>query len=297
MAEAASKLLVRAGARLSVVNRSPERAAALAREVGGAPRPWAELPQCLVETDIVITSTSSPRPVVTVDLVKKAQKARRGRSLFLIDIAVPRDVEPDVNAIDNVYLYDVDDLSRFVARSLEGRASEADRAEALVAAEASGFEQWTHERALTPVIVGLRARTRAVLAAEVERSLAGKLRHLGPAEREALEMMINAATNKLLHAPVTRLKAMAADPRGAEYVDALRDVFDLPDEGTVSAATGDEPEPPKPSPSAASRPPPAESGGHGGGSSAERTLVGHGGDTPHPAPEMSLRSVPKGQLQ
>ncbi len=229
MAEAAAKLLVKAGARLIVVNRSPDRAAALAREVGGDPRVWAELERSVVEADIVISSTASPRFVITRDLVKGARRARRGRSLFLIDIAVPRDVEPSVNDLENVFLYDVDDLSQIVARSLEGRAAEAARAEAIVEDEANGFEAWTLEQAMTPVIVGLRARTRAVLAAEVERSLTGKLRHLPPADRDALAILVDAATNKLLHAPVTRLRAAAGESRAADYVEALRELFDLPE--------------------------------------------------------------------
>ncbi|HVY46146.1 MAG TPA: glutamyl-tRNA reductase, partial [Minicystis sp.] len=212
-------------------NRSPERAAALAQEVGGDPRVWAELERSVVEADIVISSTASPRYVITKDLVKGARKARRGRSLFLIDIAVPRDVEPSVNDLDGVFLYDVDDLSQIVARSLEGRAAEAARAEAIVDDEAKGFETWTLEQALTPVIVGLRARTRAVLAAEVERSLSGKLRHLPPPDREALAILVDAATNKLLHLPVTRLRAAASEPRATDYVEALRELFDLPDVG------------------------------------------------------------------
>lgn len=227
MAEAASKLLVRAGARLVVVNRSLERAEALAREVAGEARPWAELQPAIVEADIVISSTASPRYVLTVDLVKAARKARRGRSLFIIDIAVPRDVDPAVNKLDNVYLYDVDDLSRIVAESLEGRAAEAARAETITREEARGFEAWTQEQSLTPTIVGLRARTRSVLVAEVERSLGGKLRHLTAADREALSVMVEAATNKLLHGPVTRLRALASDPRAEEYLEALHDLFEL----------------------------------------------------------------------
>ena len=244
MAEAAAKLLVKAGARLIVVNRSPERAAALARDVGGDPRVWAELERSIVEADIVVSSTSSPGYVITHDLVKGVRKSRRGRSLFLIDIAVPRDVEPAVNELDNVYLYDVDDLSQIVAQSLDGRASEAARAAAIVDEEAKGFEAWTLEQSMTPVIVGLRARTRAVLAAEVERSLSGKLRHLGQVEREALGVLIDAATNKLLHAPVTRLRAAAAEDRAADLVEALRDLFDLPEvdaEAHASRAEASEP--------------------------------------------------------
>ncbi|MCC6559543.1 MAG: NAD(P)-binding domain-containing protein, partial [Polyangiaceae bacterium] len=283
MAEAASKLLVRAGARLIVVNRSPDRAAALARDVGGEPRAWADLERALVEADIVVSSTASPHYVLTLDLVRRARKARRGRSLFLIDIAVPRDVDPAVNDLENVFLYDVDDLSQIVAESLEGRAAEAARAEAIVLEEARGFETWTLERALTPTIVSLRNRTRSILAAEVERSLSGKLRHLGAADRQALVVMIEAATNKLMHVPITRLRALAGDPRATEHVDALRALFDL------DSVPADEPQPivfdaapaPAPSNGKASAPSPAccgevlrvpaapsprDSSGRGGGS-------------------------------
>jgi glutamyl-tRNA reductase len=239
MAEAAARLLVREGARLSVVNRSPERAAALAMDVGGVPRAWSELDRCLVEADVVISSTSSPQHVITLSLVKAARKARRGRELFLIDIAVPRDVDPAVNDLDGVYLYDVDDLSQIVASSMEGRAAAVEQAEGIVAEASLAFERWTLERSLTPTIVGLRARTRAVLLAELERSLTGKLRHLGAAERTALGAMVDAATNKLLHAPTVRLRGAASDPRAADYIEALRELFDLPD---VSNASESEPD-------------------------------------------------------
>ncbi|MFO0761380.1 MAG: glutamyl-tRNA reductase [Byssovorax sp.] len=227
MAEAAAKLLVKAGARLLVVNRSPERGTALAAEFGAEYRPWTDLERSLVDADIVISSTSSPRYVITTDLVRAARKARKGRSLFLIDIAVPRDVDPAVNKLDNVYVYDVDDLSKIVSESLSSRAAEAARAEAIAQEEARGFEAWTHEQSLTPTIVSLRHRTHGILAAELDRSLHGKLRHLTAADREALGVMIEAATNKLLHAPVAKLRALASDERGGEYLEVLRDLFDL----------------------------------------------------------------------
>ncbi|MDC3959564.1 glutamyl-tRNA reductase [Polyangium jinanense] len=234
MAEAAAKLLAKAGAKIIVLNRSPARAKALAADVCGEPRGMADLERTLGEVDIAIGSTSSPTPVITVDLVKRVRKVRRGKSLFLIDIAVPRDVEPAVNDLDGVYLYDVDDLSQIVAQSLEGRAAEAARAEAIVEEEARAFEHWTLERELTPTIVGLFNRTRAVLLAELERSFSGRLKHLGAAEKEALLVMVDAATNKLLHAPVTRLKELAGDARAEGYVEALHDLFDL-DLSAISA--------------------------------------------------------------
>jgi glutamyl-tRNA reductase len=235
MAEAAAKLIARAGVELVVVNRSLDRGTALASDVGGQARPWAELERTLVEADIVISSTSSSGYVIPLDLAKRVRKQRKGRSLFLIDIAVPRDVDPAVNDLDSVFLYDVDDLSQIVAESLEGRAAEAARAEAIVREEVRSFEAWTLERALTPTITSLRARTLSMLSAEVERSLSGKLRHLGQPEREALSIMVEAATNKLLHAPVTRLRSLAADERAGDYLEALHDLFELDAENGQAA--------------------------------------------------------------
>jgi glutamyl-tRNA reductase len=154
-------------------------------------------------------------------------KARRGRSLFFIDIAVPRDIDPAVNKLDNVYLYDIDNLSNLVAESMQGRRAEAERAEALVQHEANAFESWTETLGVTATIVALRAKVRASLAAEVERTLTGRLKHLGESDRKALETMIDAAVNKLLHAPTSRIKAWAGDPRGDDLVKAVHHLFDL----------------------------------------------------------------------
>jgi glutamyl-tRNA reductase len=238
MAEGAARLLVKEGTKLSVVNRSRERAARLASDVGGEPRDWGELNWCLIEADIVITSTASPSFVITLDTLKAVRKARRGRNLFLIDIAVPRDVDPAAERLDGIYLYDIDDLEEAVAQSLRGRSAASARAEEIVDAEVRAFETKQSEIALSPVIVGLRARVRAVLVAEVERSLSGKLKHLAKEDREALAIMVDAATNKLCHRPTTRLKALAEDARASDYVGVLGDLFDLPE--ALAVAEGDE---------------------------------------------------------
>ncbi len=229
MAEAAAKLLVKEGARLIVVNRSRERAEKLAAEVGGEPRDWGELNWGLIEADIVIASTASPTFVIREDTLRTARKARRGRNLFLIDIAVPRNIDPKVGKLDGVYLYGIDDLEQVVAESLADRQQEADRAEQIVDAEVRAFELKAAEASMNPVIVGLRARVRATLLAELERSLAGKLKHLAAADREALSTMLDAATNKLLHRPTARLRAMVGEARAEETVDLVRDLFDLPE--------------------------------------------------------------------
>jgi glutamyl-tRNA reductase len=244
MAEAAALLLARAGASVLVINRSPERAAELALRVGGSPRPWDELPSALAMSDVVLSSTSSRGFVLPHDMVARAVKLRRGRSLFLIDIAVPRDIEPTVNTLDNVFLYDVDDLEGIVRESMHGRQAEAQKAESIVTEEARGLESWVEARGVTPTIVALRAKVRGTLQAELERSLGGKLRHLGDAERAALSAMCDAAVNKLLHAPTAHLRKNAGDPRGEAWAQTLRELFELPDVA-VMADPAEQSQPPK----------------------------------------------------
>ncbi|MCA9619169.1 MAG: glutamyl-tRNA reductase [Myxococcales bacterium] len=227
MAESAAKLLARAGAKIVVVNRSAERAEDLATAVGGRPAPWSDLDQMLVTADIVVASTASREPVITKKQIKGIRRERRGRSLFLIDIAVPRDIEPTVNDLDNVYLYDIDDLSHVVAQTLEGRKQEAERAEQLVAKETQAFEQRQSQLAMKPIIVALRQRTQATLTGELSRSFKGRLKHLTEDDRRALEKMVDAAVNKLLHAPSKQLKQLATSPRSAEMAHLLCQLFEL----------------------------------------------------------------------
>ena len=229
MAESAAKLLARAGASVVVVNRSADRAETLARSVGGRPAPWDQLEAMLVTTDIVVTSTASPVPVITKSMVKGLRRKRRGRNLFLIDIAVPRDVEPAVGDIDFVYLFDIDDLSQVVAQTLEGRKSEAERAEALVVTETRAFEERSSQQAMKPLIVALRERTRAFLAAELDKTLRGRLKHLSDEDRKALDRMADAAVNKILHAPTKRLKELAVSPRSEEIAELICHLFDVDD--------------------------------------------------------------------
>ncbi|MCU0686979.1 MAG: glutamyl-tRNA reductase [Polyangiaceae bacterium] len=236
MAESAAQLVVRSGARLDVINRSTERAAALARELGAGVRDWAELPSAIVDTDVVISSTSAPGFVLTHEIVSRAVKLRKGRTLFFIDIAVPRDIEPSVEALNNVFLYDVDDLEGVVRETFREREGAAKRAEQLVLEEMSSFDAWVETQSVVPTVVALRAKARATLMAELERSLTGKLKHLGPAERAALEVMVDAGVNKLLHAPIARLKRSVSDPRGEQMAQIVRELFELPDVTVVSDA-------------------------------------------------------------
>ena len=240
MAESVARLLQGAGARLIVIGRTFERAAELAERVQAEPRPWTELAATLVEADVVITSTSAPGHVIEYEHVAKLRRSRRGRSLFFIDLAVPRDVSPRIGELDGAFLYNIDDFSRLVAESLSSRKKEADSAEQLVLREVEAFERWAESEQATPTIVALRKGMRAVLQAELERSLRGKLKHLGPDEREALNKMLDAAVNKLLHQPTMRLRASASGG-GAGYADedlasALRELFGLDEQSAATNA-------------------------------------------------------------
>ncbi len=232
MAEAAARSLGKGARAVRICNRSFDRAAALAAEMKAAAVPWDGLEAELVQADVVVASTASPKPVVTPEMAKRAMKARRGRSLFFVDIAVPRNVDPAVHGIDNVYVYDVDDLEREVGRGMKARHGEVQAAEKIVADELAQFLVWTRGLEVQPTVVAMRTKTHAVLFSELERSLGGRLKHLTEGDRAALTQMLESAVNKLLHAPTTRLKARAAESQdAAELAAAIRFLFDLQEVG------------------------------------------------------------------
>ncbi|HNS96832.1 MAG TPA: glutamyl-tRNA reductase [Polyangiaceae bacterium] len=227
MGEAAARHLCDAGARLVVVNRSLERAQIVAEHFHGSARQWNQLQDALLETDVVIASTGSQDYLLTPQWLAPIQRKRKGRSLFVIDIAVPRNVDPRSNQIDGVYLYDIDDLSKMAATTLRDRFKEAQISERIVAEEADAFYVWQDSLQVTPTIVALRNQIRAVLDAELDKSLHGKLKHLGEAERKALEGMLSAAVKKLTHQPTIRLKSAAAEGNARTLVDAIQELFGI----------------------------------------------------------------------
>jgi len=232
MAETAAKQLHGAGARVVVVGRNLERAAEVAKAVDGEGRPWTALGATLSEADVVITSTSAKGYVIDYDTVAAARKKRRGQNQFLIDLAVPRDIDPRIEKLDGVFLYNVDDLTAQVQESLSARSREAERAEAIVVNEALGYDRWADAEQATPTVVALRGRIRAALDFELNRSLKGRLRHLSEEDRAALAKMIDASINRVLHGPTLRLR-QAATVRGPEALPleqltaALSELFQL----------------------------------------------------------------------
>ncbi len=235
MAEAAARSLGEGARALRICNRSFDRAAALARDLHAAAVPWEGLEAELVHADVVVASTASTGYVVSRDMVKRAMKVRKGRTLFFVDIAVPRNVDPAVHGIDNVYVFNVDDLEKEVARGMEARHAEVGGAEIIVAEEVARFLAWTRGLQVQPTVVAMRAKVRAVLFSELERSLAGRLKHLSEGDRAVLAQMLESTVSKLLHAPTTRLKERAADGEDArELAAAVRFLFDLKELGTAT---------------------------------------------------------------
>jgi glutamyl-tRNA reductase len=223
MGESAAKHLAKQGAKLFVLNRSRERAIELAAACGGEPRGIAELQSELVLADVAIASTSSERFVITVDLMKEVMRARRHRNVFLIDIAVPRDVDPRVGEMDGVFLYDVDDLGKVAEENMAARKREADLAEKIVESEAREFEEWRKQLDLKPLIVGIRQHVHGTLSAELERTLP-RLTGDKDKDKAALERMIEAMVNKVVHHPVAEVKR--ASERGeVEVVKAAARLF------------------------------------------------------------------------
>lgn len=232
MAHLVATLLGRAGAQLAVVGRTRERAREVAQALGAEPHDAADFPTLLADADIVVSSTSAPGYVVTYEQLVQSQRHRHGHNLFLVDLAVPRDIDPRVASFDGVFLYNVDDLSQVADQALDERRREADKATAIVNEETECFLQRSHAERITPTLVALRDRFRHLLDAELERSLRGQRIPLEPDQREALERALGAAVDKLLHAPTERLRAWAKDDRCGDWhtdllVRAVEELFEL----------------------------------------------------------------------
>jgi len=227
MAELAAEHLISNGVeRIVVANRTLERALALARRFNGSTVPWEGLVEELRKTDIIISSTGSPEPILNAGQVRKRMRARRNRPLFFIDIAVPRDIDPDVNRIDNVYLYNIDDLQGIVEINRAERIKEAARAEHIISAEALKFDAWLRTLEVVPTIVSLREKAEQIRKAEIHKTLS-QLDSLSGGEIEAINVLTRSVVNKLLHDPILFLKRISTRSRKDSYLDVARKLFHL----------------------------------------------------------------------
>lgn len=229
MAELAVEALRARGVdQITVVNRTRDRAALLAERWGAQALAFEQLTEALAEADIVLTSTGAPHLILTADLVQAALAPRPHRPLVCIDIAVPRDIDPEVGHLPNVHYYDIDDLEAHLNGALAQRQQETPRVEAIVAEEAQAFWNWLRGLEIVPLITDLRAKADAIRRAELEKTLR-RLPDLGEDERRRIETMTEALVSKLLHDPTQRLKAEANNGQAAQYAAAVRDLFALSD--------------------------------------------------------------------
>src|SRR5881628_2834353 len=227
MSELAAKHLVEQGAfPIYVVNRTWARAQELARALSGTAVPFEELGTALAAVDIVITSTGAAEPIVTRDMVAPVVRGRGTRPLFFIDIAVPRDVEPGVDALPGVYRYDIDDLQQVVDANIRERLREAQRGEALVEREVAKFRARQGDVEVIPTIVSLRERLEEIRAGEVRRTLA-RLPDASPETRAALEALSAGIVNKILHAPITKLRESSRAGAHRSWLALVHELFGL----------------------------------------------------------------------
>jgi glutamyl-tRNA reductase len=225
--ELAVRHLVRQGvATVFVANRTHARAVRLAQALQAKAIPWESMAEHLIYTDIVVSSTAAPQPVIDKPMVQEVMRARKGQAMFFIDIAVPRDIEADVNTLENVFLYDIDDLQYVVETNRRGREQEAIAAEELVWREVRQFQQWLEAQDAVPTIVALRQWAEQVRHAELEKTMA-KLGPLDDRQRRALEALSSGLVNKLLHPPTVNLKRSASQGRLRDYVQLVRHLFEL----------------------------------------------------------------------
>ncbi len=216
----ATNLHARGARRITVINRSADRGEALALRFGGQALGWSDLPAAVAASDVVVSSTLSDGHVI------EAAWLENGRPRVLVDLALPRDVDPACADVDGVTLLNVDDLEEAVRRNISLREGESDRARAIVVEEAESFRRWVAELEVVPAIASLRARAEEIRSSELER-IAGRWEGLTDADRDRLDAVTRAMLNKLLHRPTVRLKELAAVGEERPYADAMSDLFGL----------------------------------------------------------------------
>ena len=227
MAELAAKHLLSNGVQeIIVANRTYERAIEMAKGFNGTPIMFREFPHYLKRVDIVIASTAAPKYIIRPEQVDEVIKERKNRSMFFIDISVPRNVDPLINKIDNIYLYNVDDLQGVVEANMKERAKEARAAEVIIDEEIENFYKWVKSLDVVPTIVALKKKIEDIRKGEVEKALSG-LNGLQEKDIQVIDAMTKAIVNKIVHDPVTHLKKEANKVEGDFYIEAARRLFDL----------------------------------------------------------------------
>ncbi|OQY10402.1 MAG: glutamyl-tRNA reductase [Desulfobacteraceae bacterium 4572_187] len=227
MAELAVEHLIRNKAGdILVANRTFENGVKLAKRFKGEAIRFEEIADSLPRVDIVISSTGSPDYVVTREQVKAIIRRRRNRPIFFIDIAVPRDIDPEINRLTNSYVYDIDDLKGVIDESIKNRNKEAIKGERIVDEAVIGFKQWYDNLHVVPTIVALRNKMDGIAKAEIKKTL-NSLKHLSDDDRQAITRMTSAMINKILHDPTLLLKSNGYHQNKSGYLDITRKLFKL----------------------------------------------------------------------
>jgi glutamyl-tRNA reductase len=213
---------------LMVTNRTFERAVELAERIQGSPIRFEDFPKYLKLADLVIGCTGAPEVLIDANQVDRVLRERKNKAMFFIDIGDRRNFDPKINDLDNVYLYNIDDLKSVADENLQERSSEANKAESIVHDEVLSFVRWIASLEQVPTITALRQRFDDIRRRELERSLGSSLKGLTAAQRAALEDMTTAMINKMLHGPIAQLKSNSEnDEEATLYIAALKKLFDL----------------------------------------------------------------------
>jgi len=229
MAELAAKHLISYGVKtVYVTSRTYDRAANLARTLNGSALDFEAFKNELHRADIVITSTSAPNFIIKKEMVEKAIHERKNKPIFFIDIAVPRDIEPDVNDLENIYLYDIDDLQVVVSANMKEREKEAENAMNFISQEVTKFNNWVGTLDAVPTIVEIRKKAENIRMQEIEKTLK-KISHLSEDDKKLLRQMSSSMVNKILHKPTIKLKQKTQSEDGHVYLKAIRHLFHLDD--------------------------------------------------------------------
>ena len=223
---------------ITIASRTLQTAQSLAATLGGTAVPWDALDAALHVADIVVSATGASEPVLTRARIEEAMKGRRGRALFVIDIALPRDVEASAGDLDQVFLYNIDDLQAIVQENLARRAAELSRAEAIVEEEVAKFVAWMQSREIVPTVVALRQRFEAIRQSELAR-LEPKLTGLPPEARSRVDEVTRLIVEKLLLTPTEQLKSVSDEAMIVAYADALNRLFSLPSDKKGKGAEPD----------------------------------------------------------
>jgi glutamyl-tRNA reductase len=225
---AARHLMAHGAASIFVANRTYDRAAVLAEKFGGQAIHFEELYETCDRADIVITSTGSPRAIFRREHGELFLSRRKNRPMFFIDIAVPRDVDPQMNKLDGIFVYDIDDLQQAVAANTSDRSKEAERAERIIDNEIERFQARLQTRDVVPTIVSLQDHLETIRQAEIDR-VRGRLGTLSPEQELAIDALTRGIVSKIMHTPISTLKTAARESEATPMIDVVRRIFNLED--------------------------------------------------------------------